>query len=111
VGLGRARDLVLGGLEIDAARAYEIGLVTDVVPHDSLRAAVDGHLERILRRSPDAYAVTKRVLQAVAGLPVGTGMAVESLGQSLLVGTDEHRTRLQRARQRQDSRSGRTEQS
>jgi enoyl-CoA hydratase/carnithine racemase len=110
VGLGRARDLVLGGLEIDAARAYEIGLVTEVVPHEALRAAVDGHLERIAHRSPDAYAVAKRVLQAVAGLPVGTGQAVETLGQSLLIGTAEHRERLQRARQRRQPRSGGAEQ-
>ena len=107
VGLGRARDLVLGGMEIDAAHAHAIGLVTEVVPHDSLRATVDAHLERIARRSPDAYAVTKRVLLAVAGLPIGTGQAVESLGQSLLVGTHEHRERLRRAR---DSGSGGAEQ-
>jgi enoyl-CoA hydratase/carnithine racemase len=106
VGLGRARDLVLGGLEIDAARAHGIGLVTEVVAHDRLRAAVDEHLERILRRSPDAYAVAKRVLQAVAGLPVGTGQAVETLGQSLLIGTEEHRERLRRARRRRDGPSG-----
>jgi len=110
VGLGRARDLVLGGLEIDAARAYEIGLVTEVVAHEALRDAVAGHLDRIGRRSPDAFAVAKRVLQAVAGLPVGTGQAVETLGQSLLIGTAEHRERLRRARQRREPRSGGTEQ-
>jgi enoyl-CoA hydratase/carnithine racemase len=108
VGLGRARDLVLGGMEIDAGRAYAIGLVTQVVPHETLRATVSDHLARITRRSPDAYAVTKRVLQAVAGLPVGTGQAVETLGQSLLIGTDEHRVRLRRAREaRGDGRDGR----
>lgn len=103
VGLGRARDLVLGGLEVDAERAYAIGLVTEVVPHATLFDAVDAHLARIARRSPDAYAVTKRVLLAVAGLPIGTGQAVETLGQSLLVGTDEHRERLRRARDRTGS--------
>jgi len=108
VGLGRARDLVLGGLEIDAERAHVIGLVTEVVPHEALRERVDAHLARIARRSPDAYAVTKRVLLAVTGLPIGTGQAVEALGQSLLVGTGEHRERLRRARDR--ARSGGAEQ-
>jgi enoyl-CoA hydratase/carnithine racemase len=110
VGLGRARDLVLGGLELDAARAHAIGLVTEVVAHADLRDAVDGHIARIMRRSPDAYAVAKRVLQAVVGLPIGTGQAVETLGQSLLVGTEEHRVRLHRARQGGRVRSGGTEQ-
>lgn len=98
VGLGRARDLVLGGLEVDAEHALAWGLVTDVVPHDELADRVAAHVDRIARRSPDAYAVTKRVLQAVSGLPLPTGQAVETLGQSLLVGTDEFATRLDRAR-------------
>ncbi len=100
VGVGRARDLVLGGLELDAERALAWGLVTDVVAHDELHERVAGHLERIARRSPDAYAVAKRVLQAVGGLPLPTGQAVETLGQSLLVGTDEFARRLDRARDR-----------
>jgi enoyl-CoA hydratase/carnithine racemase len=100
VGLGRARDLVLGGLELDADLALAWGLVTDVVPHGDLATRVAGHLDRIARRSPDAYAVTKRVLQAVGGLPLPTAQAVETLGQSLLVGTDEFARRLDRARPR-----------
>lgn len=107
VGLGRARDLVLGGLELDAATAHAVGLLTDVVPHDELRARVTGHLERIARGSPDAYAVAKRVLHNVSGVPLATGQAMEALGQSLLVGTDEFRTRLATARER---RSGGAEQ-
>lgn len=63
--------------------------------------------ELIARRSPDAYAVAKRVLGAVGGLPLTTGQAIETLGQSLLVGTDEFADRLARARER---RSGGAEQ-
>lgn len=100
VGLGRARDLVLGGLELDAERALAWGLVTEVAPHGELADRVAAHVERIARRSPDAYAVAKRVLQTVGGLPLPTGQAVETLGQSLLVATDEFATRLDRARRR-----------
>jgi len=32
IGLGRAKELVLGGAQIDARRAYEIGLVNQVLP-------------------------------------------------------------------------------
>ncbi|MGH8933283.1 MAG: enoyl-CoA hydratase/isomerase family protein [Egibacteraceae bacterium] len=102
VGLGPARDLVLGGFELDACRAYAVGLVSEVVAHDQLAAAVSARLRAILQRSPDAYAVAKRVLNVAASTDVSTGMAVEALGQSLLLMTAEHRERLARARSRSE---------
>jgi len=36
IGLGRAKELVLGGAQIDARRAYEIGLVNQVLPAHEL---------------------------------------------------------------------------
>lgn len=36
VGMGRAKELVMGGGQIDARRAYEIGLVNQVFPADQL---------------------------------------------------------------------------
>ena len=100
VGLAPARDLVLGGYDLDAERAHAIGLVSEVVAHDVLHDCVRDRLRLIAGRSPDAYAVAKRVLGTVAGLPLSTGLSVETLGQSLLVGTDEFAERLARARDR-----------
>jgi len=39
IGMGRAKELVLGGGQIDAQRAYEVGLVNRVFPADELMAA------------------------------------------------------------------------
>ena len=36
IGMGRAKELILGGDQINAQRAYEIGLVNRVYPHDAL---------------------------------------------------------------------------
>jgi len=36
IGMGRAKELILGGEQIDAARAYEIGLVNRVLPAGAL---------------------------------------------------------------------------
>lgn len=36
IGMGRAKEMILGGAPIDAKRAYEIGLVNKVVPLDQL---------------------------------------------------------------------------
>jgi enoyl-CoA hydratase/carnithine racemase len=105
IGLAPARDLVLGGYDLDADRAHAIGLVSEVVAHDELHDCVRDRLRLIAGRSADAYAVAKRVLGTVAGLPLSTGLSVETLGQSLLVGTDEFATRLERARNRSAGRA------
>ncbi|MFA9430265.1 enoyl-CoA hydratase/isomerase family protein [Egicoccus sp. AB-alg2] len=98
VGLARARDLVLGGQDLDAAAAHRAGLVTEVVPHEQLLAHTLERVAGILRRSPDAYAAAKRVLNLAPSLHLAAGTAVETLGQSLLVTTDEHLRRLEAAR-------------
>ncbi len=36
IGMGRAKELILGGAQIDAKRAYEIGLVNRVIPPEQL---------------------------------------------------------------------------
>jgi enoyl-CoA hydratase len=38
IGMGRAKEMIMGGAPIDAKRAYEIGLVNKVVPLDQLLA-------------------------------------------------------------------------
>ncbi len=99
VGLGPARDLVLGGGDVDAARAHQLGLVTAVVDPAELESAVTEAVERILRRGAPAYAAAKRVLGIVVA-DVHRGQLAETLGQSLLVTTEEHRDRLDAARRR-----------
>ncbi len=99
VGLGRARDLILGGGELDAEAARELGLLTEVVGPGQLEDRVTEVVARILRRGPDAYAVAKRVLRVTAA-DLDRSMAVETLGQSLLIGTDDHAARLAQARER-----------
>ena len=47
VGLGRATELLILGNKIDARRAYEIGLATEVVPEDDLHTAAAGLAQRL----------------------------------------------------------------
>lgn len=97
VGLGRARDLVLGGGDLDATAAHAAGLVTEVVPAAELESRTTARVDRILARGADAYAVSKRLLR-VATADLERGMAMETLGQSLLITTEDHRRRLDAAR-------------
>src|SRR5947209_18951497 len=49
VGLAVARDLLLSGRRFDAAEALRIGLVSRVVPHESLRASAVAAVKEILQ--------------------------------------------------------------
>lgn len=104
VGLARARDVVLGGEDLDAEAALRAGLVTEVVPHDEVVPRTLERARAVLERSPDAYAAAKRILNLAPALDLHAGTAVETLGQSLLVTTEEHRRRLGSARRRQAER-------
>ena len=62
VGRGRALQLILSGGMIDAAEAYRIGLVNEVVPADGLIARAEAILQQIFGNAPLAV---KFALEAV----------------------------------------------
>ena len=64
VGIVRARWLFFTAAEVDAARAAEIGLVGEVVPHDELAGRTEWVLEQISATGPDARAAIKRDLNS-----------------------------------------------
>src|SRR3954451_816899 len=62
VGIAVARDLLLSARRFDAAEAQRIGLISRLVPHDSLRSAAVAAVKDILQTPPDARVHTKRML-------------------------------------------------
>lgn len=62
VGVGRAKWLLFTAQYFSAAEAHEMGLVSRVVPHDDLRAAVDETIEWVRQTAPGARAMLKRDL-------------------------------------------------
>jgi methylglutaconyl-CoA hydratase len=58
-----ARELLLGGELIDAARAKEIGLVNRVVAPGELDTATEAIVSSVLQGAPDAISNTKRLLE------------------------------------------------
>jgi enoyl-CoA hydratase/carnithine racemase len=108
VGLARARDILLGGEDLDAQEAFRHGLVTKVVPHDKLLDKARERLRHMLKRAPQAYGLAKRLLHLSASVDLESGLFAESLAQSLLVGTEDHKEGVRAAReQRAPSFSGR----
>jgi enoyl-CoA hydratase/carnithine racemase len=100
VGLARARDILLGGEDLDAEEAFRHGLVTKVVPHEGLLDDARERLRHIFRRAPQAYGLSKRLLHLSASVDLESGLFAESLAQSLLVATEDHKEGVRAARER-----------
>ena len=66
IGLKPAMGYLLTGRHMSAQRAYELGLINDVVPADELQTTVDGYVADILRCAPLAVRATKEA--AMKGL-------------------------------------------
>ncbi len=59
IGLKPAMGYMLTGRHMSANRAYELGLINEVVPYDELKSTVDGYVADILRCAPLAVRATK----------------------------------------------------
>jgi enoyl-CoA hydratase/carnithine racemase len=66
IGLKPAMGYLLTGRHMHAQRAYELGLINEVVPADDLDACVEGWVADILRCAPLAVRATKQA--AMSGL-------------------------------------------
>ncbi len=106
VGLARARDILLGGEDLDAEEAFRHGLVTKVVPQEELLDEARERLRHIFRRAPQAYGLSKRLLHLSASVDLESGLFAESLAQSLLVATEDHKEGVRAARERRAPRFG-----
>jgi enoyl-CoA hydratase/carnithine racemase len=101
LGLARAKEVLLGGEDLDADAARAAGLLSELAPdvedlHDVARARV----ERMLGRAPLSFAAAKRLLHLAADVDQRSGVLAESLAQTALLATDDHREGLAAARER-----------
>ena len=78
-----AMGYLMTGRRLDAARAYTLGLVNDVVPAAELDACVAGWVDDILRCAPLAVRAIKQVAASSATMPIeqafGASYAAEEL--------------------------------
>ena len=70
-----------GGRQLDAAEAYELGLVQEVVPHDDLLAGADRWCDRIAELAPHALAMAKPLLRASADASWDASLAMEEFAE------------------------------
>jgi enoyl-CoA hydratase/carnithine racemase len=100
VGLGRARDILLGGRNLTAEEALRYGLLTEVVPAADLMDAAHARLADALQSAPQAYGLAKRLLMLATSADMESALVAESLAQSLLVQTEDHQEGLRARRKR-----------
>jgi enoyl-CoA hydratase len=83
IGLTRAKEYLLTGELLTAAKAAEIGLINHCLPADALDAAVDAFCTRLLEGAPNAIRWTKVLtnmeLKRIAGAVMEAGIAYESI--------------------------------
>lgn len=80
VGIGRALLLNLGGEFVDAATAYEWGLVEKVVPREDLLPAAGEIAASFAARSPHAIAVVRELARTTRDLSLEEGLRREAEG-------------------------------
>jgi methylglutaconyl-CoA hydratase len=77
VGEARAKEMIMLGRRISAARAKEIGLVVDVVAKDKLKDAGNALLAELALCAPLSVAAAKSAIELGYGKPLPEGLAIE----------------------------------
>lgn len=89
VGLRRATEILMLNPTLTASEAKEIGLITSVVPDDSLAIEALALARKLAKGAPAALANTKRLLWSGIGQGVEAVMAEENHTQAILAGTKD----------------------
>jgi len=91
IGYGRAKELIFTGDMVSADEAQKIGLINRVVPHNQLLEQTQKLATHLLTRAPIALGLAKRILWNCVNVDMATGRALETLAQSILIKTQDHR--------------------
>lgn len=103
LGLARAKEVLLGGDDLDANAACAVGLLSELAADDEqLLEFAHARVRRMLVRAPLSFAAAKRLLQMAADTDQRSVILAESLAQTALLQTDDHREGLAAARERRE---------
>jgi enoyl-CoA hydratase/carnithine racemase len=100
LGLARAKEVLLGGEDLDADAARRAGLLSELAD-DPVEAACR-RVERMLARAPLSFGAAKRLLHIAADTDARSAVVAESLAQAALLQTEDHREGLAAARERRE---------
>jgi enoyl-CoA hydratase/carnithine racemase len=89
VGLGRATELLVLGDEVNADRAFELGLAMRVVDDYSLPGAANDLARKLADGPALAYATTKILLTRETDMSLHDAIEMEALAQALLMKSED----------------------
>lgn len=89
VGIGVATDVIMSGARLNAHRAFELGLLTELVEPEELMDTAHHKARRIRSKGPLALKLVKQVLQRGFDVDHETGMLLERLAQAVVSSTEE----------------------
>jgi enoyl-CoA hydratase/carnithine racemase len=103
LGLARAKEVLLGGDDLDALAAREAGLLSELgMEGDDVVGLARARVKKMLERAPLSFAAAKRLVQLAADVDLRSGMLAESLAQTTLLQSADHREGLAAARERRE---------
>jgi enoyl-CoA hydratase/carnithine racemase len=101
LGLARAKEILLGGEDLDAQTAYMMGLLSQLaLEGEDLLALARARVNRMLRRSPLSFAAAKRLTQLAADVDQRSAVIAESFAQTTLLQSEDHSEGLAAAREK-----------
>ncbi len=89
IGEARAKELILLGRRISASRAYEIGLVTQVVPRAGFAAAVEALLVELSGAAPLSVEHAKSSIEHGYGKTLDEALAIERENYDVTLYTED----------------------
>ena len=90
VGMSRASELLFTGDVVDAETAAEWGLVSKVVPHETLMDEANTLAQRIAAQPPQALRVAKSLLRQGASASYDQIMEMSAASQAMMHHTKDH---------------------
>ena len=90
LGQQRAADLTYSGRMVDADEALEIGMVLDVVPHDTLLDRARERAAVIAAKPPRAVRVAKRLMRNAERMDLPDFLNSAAAYQALMHQTEDH---------------------
>jgi enoyl-CoA hydratase/carnithine racemase len=103
LGLARAKEVLLGGDELDGITAHAVGLISEIALDDADVTEVAAlRVGKMLARAPLSFAAAKRLLALAADVDLRSGMLAESLAQTHLLQTADHHEGLAALREHRE---------
>jgi len=91
LGYQKTMQLFIDGRPLSAERAYELGLVGEVVPHEQLLERAEQWCARALALPPHALEMTKPLLRSVADMSWEQAITMEEFAEPACFTTAAHR--------------------